>query len=277
MPTPTYYFAHVIGHFVFDENFGVVDSGEEKIRKKYPNLIDITEQNISAYKQALVALKNPHYLPLFYEQNKAAVRRALRTIANNDNYIIQTIASMDEVTKARDMLMHRLGEWCSLFYPEISKTKDILSLAVTVDAKDAVPIRQLTAHINELSDLWNAQLAYLKKVMDGYCPNMAAVAGYELAGRLITISGSLEKLSRSTSSEIQVLGAEKAFFRHLMHQTPLPKHGIIVLHPLIKRADDAKKGKAARAIAEKISIAARVDYFKGEYIGDKLRKDLEAS
>jgi RNA processing factor Prp31 len=39
-----------------------------------------------------------------------------------------------------------------------------------------------------------------------------------------------------------------------------------------KRQD---KGAAARKLAAKISIAARVDYFKGEFIGDILKEDLE--
>ena len=33
-------------------------------------------------------------------------------------------------------------------------------------------------------------------------------------------------------------------------------------------------GKVARALADKLSIAVRVDYFKGNFIGDKLKKEL---
>jgi nucleolar protein 56 len=39
-----------------------------------------------------------------------------------------------------------------------------------------------------------------------------------------------------------------------------------------KRAD---RGAAARMFAAKISIAARVDYFHGDFIGDTLREELE--
>ena len=35
-------------------------------------------------------------------------------------------------------------------------------------------------------------------------------------------------------------------------------------------------GKVARSLADKISIAAKIDYFKGAFIGDKLLKELEA-
>ncbi len=272
---PAYYFAHTIGHFVFDENFAIVDNGTEKIHKKYANLIEINEQNISAYKKALLALKSSHYHNLLYEQNIVATKSALRSIANDDNFIIQTLASIDDISKVRDIFVHRLGEWCSLFNPEITKSKELFSLALTADAKDAAPLNKLSDHINQLSVLREKQFGYLKQVMDKHCPNVAAVAGYELGAHLIELGGSLEKLSKMASSQIQVLGAEKAFFRHILHNTPLPKHGIIALHYAVKKATDDKKGKVSGIIAEKLSIAAKVDYFKGDYIGDKLRKDVE--
>ena len=34
-------------------------------------------------------------------------------------------------------------------------------------------------------------------------------------------------------------------------------------------------GKVARALADKIAIAVKVDYFKGKCIGDELKKELE--
>ncbi len=34
-------------------------------------------------------------------------------------------------------------------------------------------------------------------------------------------------------------------------------------------------GKVARSLADKISIAAKVDYFRGNFIGDRLREEIE--
>jgi len=44
----------------------------------------------------------------------------------------------------------------------------------------------------------------------------------------------------------------------------------------VSQARKQDKGKAARALANRISIAVKVDFFKGKFIGDKLRKQLEA-
>jgi nucleolar protein 56 len=77
------------------------------------------------------------------------------------------------------------------------------------------------------------------------------------------------------ASTIQILGAEKALFRHMKTGAKPPRHGIIISHPLIARAPDKMHGKIARALADKLSIASKVDYFKGNFIGDKLKKSLE--
>jgi nucleolar protein 56 len=78
------------------------------------------------------------------------------------------------------------------------------------------------------------------------------------------------------ATTIQMLGAERALFRHLRNKNiPPPKHGHIINHPLLAKAASKDKGKVARALADKICIASRIDYFKGEFLGDKLRKDLE--
>jgi nucleolar protein 56 len=54
-----------------------------------------------------------------------------------------------------------------------------------------------------------------------------------------------------------------------------PKYGVIFSDKRIRGADRDKRGKVARKIAAKLSVAAKVDYFKGEFIGQKLSDDLD--
>jgi nucleolar protein 56 len=54
-----------------------------------------------------------------------------------------------------------------------------------------------------------------------------------------------------------------------------PKHGVIHEHPILQRAKKEDRGKAARMLADKILLAAKVDFFKGKPIGKSLRKELE--
>ncbi len=113
----------------------------------------------------------------------------------------------------------------------------------------------------------------VKENFEERCRNLNCVAGKELGLKLIKNACSLKKLASMPSSKIQLLGAERSLFRHLKKAAPSPKHGIILSHPLVSGAKN--KGKAARLLADKIAIAARIDYFKGKFIGDKLRKDVE--
>jgi nucleolar protein 56 len=61
-----------------------------------------------------------------------------------------------------------------------------------------------------------------------------------------------------------VLGAEDALFAHLRGHAPSPKHGIIYTHEYVNGTRPADRGSAARAVAGKLTLAARVDYYSGE-------------
>ncbi|HII72111.1 TPA: C/D box methylation guide ribonucleoprotein complex aNOP56 subunit, partial [Candidatus Woesearchaeota archaeon] len=84
-----------------------------------------------------------------------------------------------------------------------------------------------------------------------------------------------EKMALMPASTIQLLGAEKALFRHMTTGAKPPKFGVIINHPLVTKAKKPDKGKVARTMADKISLAAKIDFFKGEFKGDDLRKELE--
>ena len=113
--------------------------------------------------------------------------------------------------------------------------------------------------------------------MKKHCPNMLEVAGVLISAKLLEHAGSLRRLMMMPASTIQILGAEKALFRHLKtgKKAKPPKYGILSQHPLIGKVKKEEYGKVARTLADKISIAVKVDYFKGKFIGDKLKEELE--
>jgi nucleolar protein 56 len=71
-----------------------------------------------------------------------------------------------------------------------------------------------------------------------------------------------------------VLGAEDALFAHLQGGAPSPKHGVIYTHEYVRETDPEQRGSAARALAGKLTIAARVDHYSGDRRPD-LDRDLE--
>ena len=119
-------------------------------------------------------------------------------------------------------------------------------------------------------------LETLEKTMQDYVPNTLHVAGVFIGAKLIELAGSLAKLAEMRSSTLQVLGAEKAMFRHLTTKARCPKHGIILNHPLMLKNKEALHGRIARHLASAITKAVRVDFFKGDpYLGYQLREGLE--
>ena len=115
----------------------------------------------------------------------------------------------------------------------------------------------------------------LDEIMEGFCRNLKTVAGTVIGAKLMEKAGSLKKLAVMPASTVQLLGAEKALFRHIKSGAKSPKHGLIHEHPFVNQAKYFEKGKRSRLLADKISLAVRIDFFKGKFIGDKLKGELK--
>jgi nucleolar protein 56 len=145
-----------------------------------------------------------------------------------------------------------------------------------VGNEDMEQIRHLALQINELFGLRKKEQEYLEALMKRVCPNIKAIAGATIGARLLEQAGGLKKLMEMPASTIQLLGAEKALFRHMKTGAKAPKFGFLHEHPLILKHPRKMQGKIARALADKLSIAVKIDYFKGKFIGESLLKGVEA-
>ncbi|MEO9364117.1 MAG: ribonucleotide-diphosphate reductase subunit beta, partial [Nitrososphaera sp.] len=129
------------------------------------------------------------------------------------------------------------------------------------------------------SDLRRILSDHIEAAMEVVAPNVKELLTAAVGARLIAKAGSLARLAVLPASTIQVLGAEKALFRALKTGARPPKHGILFQHPLIHSAPKWQRGKIARAVASKVAIAARIDYYrhagKDAQISEKLNTRLE--
>ena len=101
---------------------------------------------------------------------------------------------------------------------------------------------------------------------------------YQVGARLISHAGSLMNLSKYPSSTVQILGAEKALFRALKKKGNTPKYGLIYHSTFIGRAGSKNKGRISRFLANKCSIASRIDCFSEDatdVFGMKLKEQVE--
>lgn len=101
---------------------------------------------------------------------------------------------------------------------------------------------------------------------------------YQVGARLISHAGSLLNLAKYPSSTVQILGAEKALFRALKKKGNTPKYGLIFHSTFIGRAGSKNKGRISRFLANKCSIASRIDCFSEDatdVFGSKLKEQVE--
>ena len=194
-------------------------------------------------------------------------------IKDHEDFIraLQIIGHRDNIRKQE--VLAKLGP----IKDKISKLLESggISLGADVLPKDIDIIREVASIALSLYDLNDKLRQYVNEVMGEVAPNLKELIGPVLGARLISLAGGLERLAKLPASTIQLLGAEKALFRALRTGSKPPKHGIIFQHPEIHRSPRWQRGKIARALAGKIAIAARVDYFTGEYIADELKEDLK--
>ena len=229
-----------------------------------------------------------------FAQTKAALQNSLP----EDRLIIHTKEMIDDLTKANNQLAKRMREWAGGWIPELEQLDDheayLTKLTLSKEdilkelhEKDSIgseipqaheeQLRETAASIAHLYERRRRLMEFLEDELEKLMPNTLAICGTSIAADLLAHAGSLKKLSRYPSGTIQLLGAESALFRHLRNKKhKVPKHGTIINHQLIQRAKRQDRGRVARALADKISIAAKVDFFKGEPCGQRLLQELEA-
>ncbi|KAH0673564.1 probable nucleolar protein 5-2 [Solanum tuberosum] len=215
-----------------------------------------------------------------------------------DTMIVQAIGLLDDLDKELNTYAMRVREWYGWHFPELAKIvqdnilyakavklmgdrvnaakldfSEILLEEVEAELKEAAMISMGTEvsdlDLENIKDLcsqvlsfseYRAQLYdYLKSRMNTIAPNLTALVGELVGARLISHGGSLMNLAKQPGSTVQILGAEKALFRALKTKHATPKYGLIYHASLIGQAAPKHKGKIARSLASKASLAIRYD------------------
>ena len=232
-----------------------------------------------------------------------------------DLHIIQSINALDELDKIINMVGARMREWYGLHFPELDnlvsslvvyaeivskaglrenifveilqsiglqdkKIEVILDAAKRSKGGDMTPenlaiVKRLADQVIAQSDLRRVLADHIEAAMETVAPNVKELLTAAVGARIISKAGSLARLATLPASTIQILGAEKALFRALKTGARPPKHGLLFQHPLIHSAPKWQRGKIARAVASKVAIAARIDYYrhsgKDNIVSDKLK------
>jgi len=141
----------------------------------------------------------------------------------------------------------RFREWYENYNPELSKKEHdqekFVREAIKQERKSPTAggkfskedLAVLKLFATSLRDLYARQSdieKYMADCMQDYCPNIKELAGVAIGAKLLAVAHGLRNLAIMSSSRLQLLGAEKALFRHLLGKGKSPKHGLIINHPI---------------------------------------------
>ncbi|XP_018615463.1 nucleolar protein 56 [Scleropages formosus] len=152
------------------------------------------------------------------------------------------------------------------------------SMGMDISPIDLINIESFSNRVISLVQYRQELQEYLRSKMVQVAPNLAALIGEVVGARLISHAGSLTNLAKYPASTVQILGAEKALFRALKTRGNTPKYGLIFHSTFIGRAAAKNKGRISRYLANKCTIACRVDCFSelpNSVFGNKLREQVE--
>jgi len=222
--------------------------------------------------------------------------------AETDVHIIRAVSVLNDLDNAFNLLAEDCVEWYSSHFPELysivrdneaflkivsgigerkgisekalakalgesAKAKDVeakarASMGSDIPQQALKEIMGLAENALGLKGKRKEMQAFIEKEMEKLVSNFSRAAGPVLGARLLAQANGLKQLALMPSSTLQLLGAEKALFRHLKNKKSKgPKYGFIYGHPLVRNALAKHKGKLARSLAGKLVLCARADFF----------------
>ncbi|MCO5565920.1 hypothetical protein L7F22_019595 [Adiantum nelumboides] len=199
-----------------------------------------------------------------------------------------TYARLATFIKAKERLSEDdLEELTEILGDDEVAAKNVLdasraSMGTEIGDVDMMNIDNFAQRVVQLGEYRKNMHRYLVEKMHLVAPNLAALIGDIIGARLISHAGSLTNLAKYPASTVQILGAEKALFRALKTKGNTPKYGLIYNASAIARSAPKNKGRMSRFLANKISIASRIDCFSdapttkfGEVMANQVEERLQ--
>ena len=275
-----------------------------ELSEDYDSIIIESNKRASDYDSEKIKVQNPNLagelLRSDYDEDignelyqKLAIYKMKKAQSSEDKHLIQAINSIDEIDESISKLIERIREWYALYFPEMdliknnetyikliyeNKTKeeiinaksdafpeDMLDIEEDIDSADLEIMNNYAKSIYELQQTRKEIINYIDVKMESIAPNLKLLVGSPLGAKLIAHAGGLKRLATYPSSTVQIMGAEKALFRHLKSGDRPPKYGLIYQHPQVRGSKWWNRGKIARLLASRISLAVRKDVFTHDF------------
>jgi len=168
---------------------------------------------------------------------------------------------------------------------QVISNATIMIVSVTASTTQGQPLTEdeleLIFEACEMTDeLVNARfkiLSFVESKMIFIAPNTTAIIGASVAARLLGAAGGLDCLVRMPSCNVMLLGAQRKTLSGFSSAAINPHTGYIFHSDLVQLMPADLRKKAARVVAAKVTLAARVDcsyeYRNGE-MGLKYKEEI---
>ena len=212
-------------------------------------LLDQLDKDINTFSMRIKEWFSWHFPELArIVTDNTAYAKAVKLIQNKRNISEEMKGDLTEVLNSEEMAQDII---------EAAK----ISMGQEITEMDCIQVNLFTDKVISLAEFRTNLAEYLKNRMSLVAPNLSALVGDVVGARLIAQAGSLLTLAKYPASTVQILGAEKALFRALKTHSNTPKYGILYHSTFIGRAGLENKGKISRYLANKCSLASRIDAF----------------
>ncbi len=246
------------------------------------------------------------------ERMLSAAKQGISEAYKSEEYaLMQAVNAQIETSRSYNLAYERLSEWYGIYFPEVrmtnpvtlarlvvalnhkgiddraieeavkdqSKSEEIYKKAQStigrkMESSEATGIIRFAELVLSLNESLEQLDSYIKDASKRLMPNTTYLTDHMIAAELLARAGSMERLATMPAGTVQLLGAEKALFKHIKFGSKPPKYGILFKLPEVSNAPREIRGKIARAYATKISIALKADYFSKNFIAEGLKADL---
>ncbi|KAG8195221.1 hypothetical protein JTE90_027962 [Oedothorax gibbosus] len=119
---------------------------------------------------------------------------------------------------------------------------------------------------------------YVESRMSFIAPNLSVIVGASTAAKLMGVAGGLSNLAKMPACNIHVLGSQRRTLAGFSNTAIMPHSGFVHGSDIVQNTPADLKRKAARLVAAKCAIAARVDGFHecaDGSVGESMREDIE--
>ena len=225
-------------------------------------------------------------------------KRDIAAVAGDpDQRLDHLVRGGDELRASFTTLEARVVEWAGMFLPEVDLDgqRDEIPAAIAqssslqeaaerlggaaapsgISDAEWMALRRWAVGVVAVESRLKAVETATREVAKEHLPSLSKLLGPLLAARMCTAAHGRQRLARLPSGTVQVLGAESSFFRHLRDGIPVPKHGHLFQHPWVSRSPRWVRGKIARMLSGKVSLAARLDAWDGEPLSDEAVAEVE--